>query len=254
MQLKSQLKSSSNLIARLWQRGMRDVHSRIVTVAILFVACYLPTWISSLVAAVVGGTSDSILNLGFIALGIQIVYQHRPTLQAQAVEADDRFLGYAVIGIGLTTFVIFHSLTWSPSFQALAVMLMLIGIAWSSWGLGFFRQFPLASSLILVAVYPSLSYIVIRVCRFFTASEDMLEQVMAVAGAAGLNLIGLKATAQAALVSLPEGSVLVAPGCSGFDMAFTLLGTGFLMGKFMQLSWRKTAMIMAIGWSLSMLL
>ncbi|MFM2432056.1 MAG: cyanoexosortase, partial [Cyanobacteriota bacterium] len=56
-----------------------------------------------------------------------------------------------------------------------------------------------------------------------------------------------------AYVLLPAGAVWVGPGCSGFSMALVLLGTGFLIGKFTGMTWRKTLGIMLIGWFLAMI-
>jgi exosortase len=247
-----QLQAAGNLASRLWQRAIRDRHSQIVTIGLLFILAYLPTWGRVIWDGIVNGRSDSVLNFGLIFLGLQTIHSQRSKLrELQIVGGDDRFLGYALMLTGVVTFVFFHSVTFSGSFQALAVMLILIGIAGSTWGLGFFVLFPFAVSYLLIGVYPDTAFIVVRICRFFT-SEDMLEQVMAQLGSLGLNMIGYKATVEAALVKLPEGAVLVAPGCSGFDMAYTLVGCSFLFGVFMCVSWRRILALVVMGWTIAM--
>jgi exosortase/archaeosortase family protein len=247
-----QLQAAGNLASRLWERSMRDRHSQIVAISMLFILAYLPTWGRVVWDGIVIGGSDSILNFGLCFLALQTIHTQRAKLRGlPSVGGDDRFLGYGLMLAAVVTFIFFHSISSSPSFQALAIMLLLIGIAASTWGLGFFALFPSASLYLLISVYPDTSFIAIRVCRFFT-SENMLEQVMAVLGSIGLNLIGYKAIAEAALVKLPEGSVLVAAGCSGFDMAYTLVGCSFLFGVFMHVSWKRILALMVMGWTIAM--
>jgi exosortase len=248
-----QLQAAGNLATNLWQRAMRDRHSQIVTVGLLFILAYLPTWLGVIGRGiVVEAKSDSILNFGLIFLALQTIHSQRYKLRDLRVEGDDRFMGYMAMLAGIVTFIFFHSVTFSASFQALAVMLVLLGIACSSWGLAVFSLFPASIAYLLIGVYPDTAYIVIRVCRFFT-SETMLEQLMAWLGAIQLNLIGFKAIAEGLYVRLPEGSVMVAAGCSGFDMAYTLMGCSFLFGRFMNVSWRRIGALMAVGWGLAII-
>jgi exosortase len=247
-----QLQAAGNLATNLWQRAMRDRHSQIVAIGLLFILAYLPTWLWVIGRGILEGLSDSIVNFGLIFLGLQTIHSQRHKLkELQPVGGDDRFLGYGLMLTGIITFIFFHSIAVSASFQALAVMLLLLGIAGATWGLGFFQCFPFSTLYLLISVYPCTSLIAIHICRFFT-SDDMLEQVMAYFGSMGLNVIGYKAIAAAALVKLPEGSVLVAPGCSGFDMAYTLVGCSFLFGVFMRVSWQRILALVAMGWTIAM--
>jgi exosortase len=247
-----QLQAAGNLATNLWQRAMRDRHSQIVTLGLLFILAYLPTWLGAIGRGILEGKSDSILNFGLIFLALQTIHSQRYKLRDLRAEGDDRFMGYVVMLTGIVTFIFFHSISFSTSFQAFAVMLILLGIAGSSWGLAFFSLFPAAIAYLLIGVYPDTEFIAIRVCRFFT-SDDMLEHFMAWLGAIQLNLIGFKAIAQGAHVTLPEGSVLVAPGCTGFGMAYTLMGCSFLFGRFMNVSWRRIGALIAVGWAIAMI-
>ncbi len=247
-----QLQAAGNLASRLWARSMRDRHSQIVAIGLLFILAYLPTWGRVIWDGIVNGRSDSVLNFGLIFLGLQTIHSQRAKLrELPSVGGDDRFLGYGLMLTAIVTFIFFHSVTFSTSFQALAIMLLLIGIAGSTWGLGFFAMFPLAISYLLIAIYPDTSFIAIRIARFFT-SDDMMEQIMAYLGSVGLNVIGYKAIAEAALVKLPGGAVLVAPGCSGFDMAYTLVGCSFMFGVFMRVSWKRILALVVMGWTIAM--
>jgi exosortase/archaeosortase family protein len=245
------LQAAGNLSQRLWQRAMRDRHSQIVTVGLLFILAYLPGWLRQIWIGILEGKSDSILNFGFLYLGLQAIHQQRAQLKTLEVRSDDRFLGYGLMLIGIATFIFYHSVTYSISFQSMAVILLILGIAGSSWGLAFFPRFLSATGFVLFSIYPDTSYIAIRVCRFFT-SENMLENVMAWLGSLGLNAIGYKAISDTLYVKLPEGAVLVGPGCTGFDMAYTIVGCSLLCGLFLKMSWPKTVMMMGMGWVLAM--
>jgi exosortase/archaeosortase family protein len=250
-QTSMKLAAAGNLGQRLWQRAMRDRHSQIVTVGLLFLLAYLPGYLGYIVHGIIEGRSDSILNFGFLYLGLQAIHQHRAQLKTFEARSDDRFLGYGLMLIGIVAFGFYHSITYSISFQALAVILIVLGIAASSWGLAFFPRFLAATGFVLFSIYPSTSFIAIQVCRFFT-SENMLENVMAWLGSLGLNAIGYKSISDTLYVKLPEGAVLVGPGCSGFDMAYTILGCSLLCGLFLKMSWPKTILMMGVGWVLAM--
>ncbi|MBD2021735.1 archaeosortase/exosortase family protein, partial [Leptolyngbya sp. FACHB-36] len=70
---------------------------------------------------------------------------------------------------------------------------------------------------------------------------------MAWCGAGALRVIGQPAVVQGTLVSLPGGSVEVAWGCNGFNMAFTMAAAGLIMGLFLNQSRLQTIGLMAIG-------
>jgi exosortase/archaeosortase family protein len=245
------LQAAENLGQRLWQRAMRDRHSQIVTFGLLFILAYLPGWLHQIWVGILQGKSDSILNFGFLYLGLQAIYQHRAQLKTLEVRSDDRFLGYGLMLMGMVAFSFYHSITYSISFQALAVDMIVLGIALSSWGMAFFPRFLAATGFLLFSIYPDTAFIAIRVC-WFISSETLLEQVMAWLGSLGLNAIGYKAIADTLYVKLPEGAVLVGPGCSGFDMAYTIVGCSLLCGLFLKMSWPKTLMMMGVGWGLAM--
>jgi exosortase/archaeosortase family protein len=245
------LAAAGNLGQRLWQRAMRDRHSQIVTVGLLFVLAYLPGWLYQIWVGILQGKSDSILNFGFLYLGLQTIHQHRAQLKTLDVRSDDRLLGYGLMLIGMATFIFYHSVIYSISFQALAIILIGLGMAASSWGLTFFPRFLVATGFVMFSIYPDTAFIAIRVCWFLT-SHTMLEQIMAWLGSLGLNAIGYKAISDTLYVKLPEGAVLVGAGCSGFDMAYTILGCSLLCGLFLNMPWPKTILMMAVGWGLAM--
>jgi exosortase/archaeosortase family protein len=247
------MQASSNLFCRLFRYSIQTQHRRIVMLGLLIATCYLPTFLGVFIFGVLAGKSDFVLNFGAIVVALQTFFQHRFLLKSMRAEEDDRFLGYALIAIGCVTLIFFRSISWSASFQALGAMMIVAGIAGSSWGLEVFQKFPVAFSLLLTSLYSDWIFISLRFFRFFT-SEDMLEQTMAWLGSLGLKLLGHPAQAEASLLSIPaHGSVLVASGCSGFDMAFILGWMGFLMARLMQVSPKKTIGLVILGIGLALI-
>lgn len=244
-------KSAKNRAVQLLHQSTKTAHCRWITIAILVVLCYLPTWVGAIFKGILQGSAQSVLNFGFFGLGVQAFLQNQSTLRSWKAEQDDRILGYLMIVIGILAFCFFHGVQKVISLQTLSVMVITCGILLSTWGLQVFRKFPLSIGLFLGGMYPDIEFIMIRILQFFT-SKDLLESIMAWIGSVGLSGMGWKATSQAAYIVLPEGSVFVGPGCSGFHMAMVLMGTGFLMGRFLALTWRKTFGLMLFGWALAL--
>jgi exosortase/archaeosortase family protein len=192
--------------------------------------------------------------MGFIYWSVKRFWQCRHELINSVTSEEDRLIGHLLILSGAVMFSFFHS---SVSFQALLVMLILVGIACSSWGLSFFRKFPLASALLLISVYPCLNFLANTVRR--TLWPNSLESFMAWISGLALRAIGQSAVASGSLLSLStqiqaDKTVEVGSGCSGFDMAFTIAGVGLLMGLFLKQKWFKIGWIVVSGILLALML
>jgi exosortase/archaeosortase family protein len=248
-----QLQESKKLTPRLLvHAATRNAHRRYISLACLVLCIYAVPFFTVQFHSLVGGASSIILNFGFMALAARQLRRNRQELQSLVARSDDRFLGYSLLLFSGVLLIAFHISDSPISLQALAAMMMVIGIAMSTWGLQFFQRFWAVTGLVLISLYADLLFITIRVAQFFT-SENLLEQIMATFGSWGLQLLGFKATAMAAYVQLPEGAVEVASGCSGFDMALATVGIGFLIGQFMDVSWKRIGLIMFAGWSLALI-
>ena len=132
---------------------------------------------------------------------------------------------------------------WS---QALIWLLVLAGIACSTWGIDFFRKYPLPIILIVLSVYPKPGVMARILWQTFTPPQ-LLENFMAWSGSHGLRAIGQNANVVDNIVSLPTGAVQVDWGCNGFNMSFTMAAAGLILGLFLKQGWLKTLGIMAIG-------
>ena len=241
--------------SRLLHRSLKTTQSRIVTCGLLVIGLfYLPAWLSFSVQSLIKGSSSPILNFGFIYLGLQGIWQRRRKLTSLTASEEDRWLGYLLI---LGGSAIFPFVLTSLSLRAFLVVLILVGIVISTWGLQFFRVFPLSATLLLISVYPDLLYLANAIRR--TVFPNLLESSMAWMGSLALQAVGQSAVAQGTLLSLSpiitaDKSVEVASGCSGFDMAFILAGTGLILGLFLKQRLTMIAWIMASGVILALVL
>lgn len=227
--------------------SLRSNHNRIVTCGILVCLFYLPTWVSIVADQTLKGSSETLLNFGFIYLGLRTLLENRRHLALSEPAEDDRLLGYLLILGGAA---IFPFVLQSISLQALLCMLILVGMAVCTWGATVFRKYAVPLLLLIVSVYPQLGFIGNTLRRTLTGNQ--LESSMAWISSLGFRAVGHAAIAQDQFLSLSANfdstkAVEVASGCSGFDLAFVLAGVGLILGLFFQQPWSKTGWLVILG-------
>ena len=227
----------------------RTNRNRIVALGLVICLCYLPTWLRFIGVALAKGSSFPILNLGFLFFGIQALLQYRKSADSLELLPEDQLLASLAVIMGGVVF--FVSLD-SASFQSLGCAIAVAGMLFLSLGWGLFSSYPLKLTLLFTSIYPDLTYILNQI-RVWTTGEFM-ERVAASLGSLGLNLLGQSSSVDGILVFLGEGSVKVASGCSGFDMAVPIAGFAFMLGLFFHLKWTKTLLLIIVGVALALLL
>jgi exosortase len=220
-----------------------SIHGRIVLSGILLACCYLPTWGKISLTGMLNGHSDLFLQMGFVYLAGQTLWQNRTTIQTLKAQSAERLVGYMLLGC---TIVMIPIVLSSSSLQAFLIMLLLSSLALSTWGITFFQLYPKAYIMLMMCIYPDWTFLADAIWDTTTPPE-MLERFTAWLGSLGLQLMRYPAVATATNIRLPEGSVNVGSGCSGFDMALTLGIGGFILGQFLQLNRRSICAIMGIG-------
>jgi exosortase len=237
------------------QRGLEQfkrlgqtTHGRVVLLGLVAIACYFPTWGRVTWHVLAKGGSDFLINWGLMGLALREFWQHRGLIGKLDAPPEDRWMGYAILGCGLAMIPMALN---SASFQALLAAMILGSLMLSQWGVAFFIRFPGSIVMLLFSFYPDMGYLANQTWRAVTP-HLVLERMTAGLASAGLQGIGFKAVAEGSLLSLPEGAVEVASGCSGFDMAFTLFAVGGLMGLYYRLKKRQTLAIMAVGVALAL--
>jgi exosortase/archaeosortase family protein len=232
-----------------FEKGTKTTHQRVVCAGLLVGLGYFPVWVSSLVTSSFLGTSDLFLVPALAYLGFQGLWKQRQALNLQMADPEDRFLGYMLIFVAVVMFPFCRFDTWS---QAIIWVLALAGIAISTWGMDFFKDHPLQNVLIGISAYPNFAFVTQEVGRV-ASPFNLLENLMAQAGGAALNLIGHTATIKGNYIFLANGGVEVLPACNGFDMAVTVATFGVVMGLFMKQPPMKTIAIAATGYILGLI-
>ena len=226
----------------LFRQGLRTYHSRLVSLGILVGLLFWPLWLYDIILGTFHGAASLLIASAF-ALGLYQLWSQRTALAQLRASADDRWLGHVVIitGLGAAPFCAFAE--WS---QKLIWLMILFGIAVSTWGFSFFGKYSAAVFLVAIGLFPQPTAVGKAVWEIFTPPE-MLERFMAWVGAGGLNLIGQSAEASNTLIALPGGTVRVDWGCSGYDLACIAAVASLLMALFFKQSLIKTLLIIGIG-------
>lgn len=214
------------------QQTIRTFHGRVVLLGLLVGLGYLPAWLGYLVPRAIQGKTGWFLLTAMLYLAGSELWSNRRSLQQLVASPSDRLLGHILILAGVVLFPFCRFALWS---QAIVWLIVLVGIACGSWGVGFFARFRLPTLLIGLSVYPRPG-IVSRMLWELIFPPNFLENSMAGITAQSLNAIGWQATADERLIMFPEGAVEVGWGCNGLDMAITM----GLAGLFMGLLYRQT--------------
>ncbi|PSB18905.1 exosortase/archaeosortase family protein [filamentous cyanobacterium CCP1] len=235
-------------IDRLLHTSLATPHTRIVTCGLLVGIVFSPLWLYDVVVGTFHGSASLILVAASVLGGYQL-WTQRSQLAKRNASEEDQLLGHIIIvsGVGLAPFCFFSE--WS---QKLVWILILAGIALSSWGISFFKRYPMPAFLIGIGFFPQPTAVGKAVWDAFTPPE-MLERFMAWSGGLGLQAIGHSATIRETIISLPGGSVRVDWGCSGFDMASIIAVASLVLGLFLKQSLPKVSLMVVIGIILALL-
>ena len=238
----------TNSFQRLLLRSVQTSHNRIVSIGLLIGLIYLPFWLYDVMIGTLGGGSSLLMVVAFV-LGIYMLWQKRHQLAALEVSGDDRWLGHFLIiaGIGIAPF--YSSAEWS---QRLIMMLILTGIAISSWGVPFFKLYPVPTFLIFMGLFPKPGDLGEMIWQNLMPPQ-FLERFAAWGGGLGLRLIGYPAVVDNTIVSLPGGSINVVFGCNGFYLAITLLVMSVLLGLWFKRHWLIILWLSILGIVLALL-
>lgn len=233
---------------RLLHTSLATPHTRIVTCGLLVGMIFSPLWLYDVVVGTLNGAASLILVAAAVLGGYQL-WTQRSQLAKRNASEEDQLLGHIIIvsGVGLAPFCFFSE--WS---QKLVWILILAGIALSSWGISFFKRYPMPAFLISIGFFPQPTAVGKAVWDAFTPPE-MLERFMAWSGGLGLQAIGHSATIRETIISLPGGSVRVDWGCSGFDMASIIAVASLVLGLFLKQSLPKVSLMVVIGIILALL-
>lgn len=236
---------------QLLKQSCSNHRNRIVTLGVLANLTYLPRWVWAISENLLEGSSSIVINLGLLCLGLHALWQNRQTISKLSAPEEDRFVGCFVILGSMALLPLGFS---SSSLHSLLSAIIIAGIILSVWGWPFFKRYWFPAALFLASIYPNLRYLASATWRALTPPY-LLEDGMAWAGGLALHAIGQPVEVVGRFISIPlRGAVEVASGCNGFDMAFTLAGTGFMVGIFWGLSRNKIITLALVGIAISLVL
>ncbi len=242
------MKQVRQITKNIWRESLRTPHNRIVSCGLLVGFCYLPGRLLDLINATLRGM-PSILMTCSIGLGLHMLWLKRYQLAKLQVSEADQLFGHMLIIGGVILAPVAFGAEWS---QRLDWTIILLGIACSCWGLGFFRMNPLPVFLIAIGLIPEPFRLGQALWEAFLPPL-MLERLMAWGGNLGLRAIGQPATLEDTIIALPGGTVDVRWGCNGFDMAVTMGVASLLLGLFLKQSMLKVVGMVTVGVVLALL-
>lgn len=236
-------------IVHLARLSIRTPHHQIVTFGLLMGLLYLPDFLRELGKATLGGSTNLFFNFGFLYLGVDRLWRNRTSLAKVLPTDEERLTGYLII---FSSAALMPFCLSSISLRALLWAVILIGIAYSSWGIAFLKTYYLASVLILLSFYPNWIYLLAEVWRLATPPE-YLEKLMAWVGGLALHAIGQPAIVKGIMIELPTGAVQVGYGCNGFEMAVTVGAASLLLGLWYKQSRLNIVAMVAVGIGLALI-
>lgn len=201
-------------------------HGRFVLLGLAAGLAYLPMWLGYLIPRALGGKIGWFLIFSMLFIAGLEVWSKRKTLKALHASEEDRLTGHLLIVSGVVMVPFLRFALWP---QALLWLLILVGIAISSWGLGFFVRFLIPTFFIGLTVYPRIG-LISRSLWELLVPYQLLEEVMASVSSMAMRAIGFPATQEGIFITFPEGAVEVGWGCNGLDMAITIAAAGLFMG------------------------
>jgi exosortase len=176
-------------------------------------------------------------------LGLNELWKQRHQLAEMKAADEDRLLGHLLVLSGIVLFPFCRFAIWP---QALLWLLVLVGIACSTWGISFFKKYALSALLMVLSVYPRPNEMIkILLETFFPTSS--LDHFSAWTGSLALRAIGQPAVANNTFISLPTGSVEVQWGCNGFSMAVNVAVIGLVLGLFLKQKVAKVIKLIMLG-------
>jgi exosortase/archaeosortase family protein len=211
---------------------------------------FFPTWLGSILSSFTGDPSFPCLIAIAACLGLSKLWKQRQALAQLKPKTTVKVLGYSLIGVGI---VLFPVCSYSFSLQAALWLLILIGIALSSWGIEFFKQYLSIAFLMALSVHSGSNVLLGSLWRFI--NQELTENLTAWGTGLVLKVLGYQVTVSGNFIDVHSTNrinqvgtdILVGFPCSGFDAALTLAVAGLLLGICWQEKWTKTIRLIFLG-------
>jgi exosortase/archaeosortase family protein len=226
--------------------SLKTLHGKFVLGGLLVGLIYLPGWIWFVSVFTLVGSIFPMVSVCATGLALTQLWQSRHRIMRVTASRAARIWGHGLICFGIALFPFCWGKLWA---QGLVWAIILVGIAFSSWGLSFFRKYTYPIALLLCTAYPPLILSVADRVWKLAAPPNLLERFMAWSGSLLLRLLSFPATATDVNLLLPTGGVSVLPACNGFEMMVTMLCVTFLAGITFHIQ-RKAILLLALSGTL----
>jgi exosortase/archaeosortase family protein len=241
----------ASLVANFFLHLTRTYHGRVVLCGLLIGLIYLPSWLNFITTFISIGSIFPFISLSATYLGLTELWQNRQSIAQFSASRSSRKWGHGIIWFSIALFPLCFTKVWTQGF---VWSLVLFGIAFSTWGYKFFRQYWCPILLILSTAYPPLILSVIQRLWTIATPPLILEKWMAWGGSIFLKLFGFSAILDETQLILPSGGVNVLPGCNGFEMMVTIISMTALVGIAFDLKRAKILKLTVLSAMLAMAL
>ncbi len=208
---------------------------------------HLPFWLRDVVLGTLVGAGSSLLLLA-VSVGVYMVWQKRAQLAELVPSPEDRWIGYCLIFGGVCVAPLCASAEWS---QKILLMIILLGVGLSSWGMQFFGRYPIPVFLIFLGLFPNAYAVGREVWEAFTPPH-ILDNTMAAISTFGLSLIGQEAENTGRVIDLAGKPVYVDWACNGFNLSAEVAVGSIVLGFLLKQTLPKVALLTGIGIALAL--
>jgi exosortase len=187
---------------------------------------YSISWLKTLSRFLMSGNIFPLLILASVYLALQPIWHNKRQLtESRSISNGQRYIGCALILIGMVFFGANLSHVWS---QAVGWGITLVGLVMSQWGLSFFKIYRRSIILLLLSLYPGVNIVLEHLWTVLTPPK-LLEGMTAWAANHILQIFGAPSRLEGGLIHLSTSGVEVSSGCNGLQMIFAILWIGLLM-------------------------
>jgi exosortase/archaeosortase family protein len=229
--------------------SLKSNHNRLVTLGLALVGLvYLPIRLVEFGTRAIH-SSATLLMMGLAILGCYFLWRQWGQLRTLEASPEDRWIGQSLTVIAIALFPFAWATNWTPTIISVTILL---GVAYSYWGVAFLRRSALGIFLVVAGLLPNPSALLKNILAALMPPL-WLEHLSAHSGYWALRLMGQPVEIDGHFLKLAGTAVEVAWGCTPFNMAAQVVIAGWVAGLCFKLSRSRLTEIILWGLGLSWL-
>jgi hypothetical protein len=131
---------------------LKSHYNRFVLLGLAIVGLvYLPIRLVELGASAMNRPATLVM-LGLAMLGCYVLWRQRGQFSTSKASPEDRWIGQSVTVVSMTLFPFAWDTNWTPTIVSMTILL---GIAYSYWGMAFLRRSALGIFLVVAGLLPN---------------------------------------------------------------------------------------------------